>query len=160
MTTQRALAEAAEIGPNRIRTITRELLESGEGWTFRLPGTPKDRYPEGLKATVLGMARELMSLGFRERTTVLVVADLCDGALKLGTVQRWVYSLNRPRPEVQPCAEVCREHGERCRSRLKHARVHFHLTKGVDHLIRASKREAHFWDTGPRAPKWSRDEGS
>lgn len=143
------LAEASETNCSTIGNLAKELreAESARGWTVPLDVTRLDRYPAGMKATVLGIAEELMSLGFKQRTTVLIISDLCDGVLKLGTIQRWVYSLRRRPPEVRACTEACREHGERCTSRIKHARIHFHLAKGATHHTPIGRRGAHFWDT-------------
>lgn len=148
MTTQRALAEASETNPATIWRYTRELRERG-GWTLPLRHSPQDRYPEELKGAVQDMAGELTGLNFRRRTVMMILNDLCQGALRPETLHAWVSGLGpKPPLKVYTCMEACREHGERCRNRLRHARIHFHLTKGANHLTPIERREAHFWDTG------------
>lgn len=147
MTTQAVLAEAS--GTNILTVMKTVKLLRCEGLTLPLRRSPQDRYPEELKGAVRDMAGELMGLDFRRITVVMILNDLCQGAIRPGTLHAWVYGLGpKPPLKVHTCMEACREHGKRCRNRLRHSRIHFHLAKGATKSTPIEKRGAHFWDTG------------
>src|SRR5271157_704642 len=91
------LAEAAEVAPQTVGENVAELLDFG-GWTLKPVGTTMDRYPEWLKRDVLRMAGDLLRVGFRRRTVVLVLTDICQGRVRCATLHNWVYNVQSPRP--------------------------------------------------------------
>lgn len=161
LVSQEQVARAADVNVTTVRSYVltiRDVLELEEWGLPQRRGTFQRRYPAELREGVLGIYRELISLGFRKRTAMNILVDLCEGQVRhpIVVLREWVHRYEFPPTSEASisgitCTAVCEDHGEHCRNRFKHTRIHFHLTQGAKRgTVRTPRcgRKAHYWDTG------------